>query len=120
MRKCRFLELREQEGGWAHYCGVGVSFYLLDEQRHLCRTCPVNALGDAPLCEHLEVYAFLESDAEEQAFVRVRFDCDLLGECLDDLSACASCAHHQVAQDRNPLALKLQGAVAGGAPRHEW
>lgn len=109
MRKCRFLEARrEQEGGWAYYyCGAGVNFYLLDEQRHLCRTCPVNALGDAPLCEHLEVYTFLERDAEGQAFVDVRFDCDLLDESLDDLSACANCAHYQVAGSRAASTLAL-------------
>ena len=109
MRKCRFLDVRrEQEGGWAYYCGAGVNFYALGKQRDRCRICPLNAMADAPLCEHLEVYTFLDRDADKQEFVCVKFDCDLLKEPLGDLSVCAKCLHYQIAQDGTPLALAFQ------------
>ena len=96
MKKCRFLKVRQRrQGGQAYYCGAGVNFYSVEENRRLCRTCPLNDPGDAPLCEHLEAYTYLDRDAEGQEFVRVEFDCGLLQEFLDGLDVCATCPHYQ-------------------------
>ncbi len=109
MKRCHFLEVRRgQKGEQTTYCGAGVNFYLLEERRHLCRTCPLNTLGDAPLCEYLQAYAFLESNPEGKEFVAMRFDCDLLDQPLDDLSVCMSCPHYQVARGHVPSTLALQ------------
>jgi hypothetical protein len=106
MKKCRFLETRRsREGGPAYYCGVGVNFFSVEENRRLCRTCPLNDLGDMPLCEHLEAYTFLKSNSERQGLVRVEFHCDLLYELLDGPNVCATCLHYQarrVCEDRVP------------------
>lgn len=96
MKECRFLEVRRsREGEQAYYCGAGVNFYSVEENRRLCRTCPLNTLGDAPLCDHLEAYTFLESNTEGHKFIRVEFDCSLLQEPLDGLDVCATCPHYQ-------------------------
>ena len=114
MKDCRFLEVRRRrEGGPAYYCGAGVNFYSVKENRRLCRTCPLNAPVGALLCEHLEAYTFLDSDAEGQKFVRVEFDCDLLREPMDSLDVCQTCPHYQRERVyKGPVSLKpaLQSA----------
>jgi len=114
MQDCRFLEVRRRsEGRQAYYCEVGVNFYSVGENRRLCRTCPLNKLSDAPLCDHLEVYTFLGSDAGGQELTRVEFDCGLLREPVDDLNVCQTCPHYQrkaVYGGHVPLLPTLQGA----------
>lgn len=96
MKDCRFLEVRRRPAGrQTYYCGMGVNFYSVGENRRLCRTCPLNDPGDVPLCEHLEAYTLLSSDAGGQEFIRVEFDCGLLREPVDDLNVCRICLHYQ-------------------------
>jgi hypothetical protein len=109
MKKCQFLERRcGQKSGRRCYCGAGVNFYLVGEKRYHCRACPLNDLGNAPLCEYLEVYTFLERDVDGEQRVKVRFHCDLLEETLDSLSVCGNCRHCQVARPSAPSTLALQ------------
>ena len=55
---CPFLKTGPRRQGDSPYrCAVGVNFYSVGPKRELCHTCPIAHLGDALLCEHLDVYS---------------------------------------------------------------
>ena len=112
MKTCQFLERRRgQKGGRKSYCGAGVNFYQVGERRYRCRACPLNDLGNVPLCEHLEVYTFLERDVEGEQLVEARFHCDLLDEPLGSFSVCGNCPHYQVARPAAPSTVAFQAGA---------
>ncbi len=78
---CPFLSRnRRQE----QICDAGFNFSSVGRNRELCRVCPLADLGDVPLCEHLDVFAFQERDvraSQERAEVvwkvHIQTECSL-------------------------------------------
>jgi hypothetical protein len=89
---CPFLETEPRRQGASRYCcAVGVNFYSVGEARELCRTCPIAHLGDALLCEHLDVYAFLRVNREGKQSVQVEMECRLGAAQVPDSARCDIC-----------------------------
>jgi len=89
---CPFLEADPcRQGGSLYCCAVGVNFYSVGPERELCQTCPVAHLGDALLCEHLDVYAFLQVNGEGKRSVRVEMECRLGAGQVPDSVRCDIC-----------------------------
>jgi hypothetical protein len=89
---CPFLETGPRWQGESLYCcAVGVNFYSVGPERELCQTCPVAHLGDALLCEHLDVYAVLQVNGERKRSVRVEMGCRLGVGQMSDSVRCDIC-----------------------------
>ena len=91
-KRCPFLETKPhcQESS-LYCCAVGVNFYSVGEGRKLCRTCPIAHLGDALLCEHLDVYTFLQVNREGKRSVQVEMECRLGAAQVPDAVRCDIC-----------------------------
>ena len=93
---CPFLETEPRRQGDSLYrCAVGVNFYSVGPERELCRTCPIAHLGDALLCEHLDVYTFLQVNGERKRSVRVEMECRLGAGQVPDSVRCDICPEMQ-------------------------
>lgn len=93
---CPFLETGPRRQGDSLYrCAVGVNFYSVGPERELCRTCPIAHLGDALLCEHLDVYTFLQVNGEGKRSVRVEMECRLGAAQVPDSVRCDICPEMQ-------------------------
>jgi hypothetical protein len=89
---CPFLETEPRRQGASRYCcAVGVNFYSVGEARELCRTCPIAHLGDALLCEHLDVYAFLQISREGKRSIQMEMECRLGAGQVPDSVRCDIC-----------------------------
>jgi hypothetical protein len=91
---CPFLSINHRQ---EQFCDAGVNFSFTGRYREICRTCPLADLGDVPLCEHLDVFAFRERElsvsqgkAETNWKVHIQTQC-----CLDTAvpaeSRCLGC-----------------------------
>ncbi|HID87290.1 MAG TPA: hypothetical protein EYP55_07910 [Anaerolineae bacterium] len=91
-RYCPFLEAGPRwQGDSLYRCAVGVNFCSVGEGRELCHTCPIADLGQALLCEYLDVYSFLQVDPEEGQSVRVEMECRAPEGGPDDFHRCEIC-----------------------------
>lgn len=89
---CPFLETEpRRQGDWPYRCAIGVNFYSVGPERELCHICPVAHLGDALLCEHLDVYTFLQVNRERKRSVQVEMECRLGADPLPDPVRCDIC-----------------------------
>jgi|GEM_PF-4201496 len=52
---CQFLRFRSTH---EPVCAAGINFYSVGEAREICRVCPLAGLGDAPICEDLDVLVY--------------------------------------------------------------
>ena len=71
------------------------------------------AVESRPLCENLEVYAFLEREEVGQEAVLVGLGCILLDKPLSSLSRCGKCPHYQMV----PSSLNALIALRAVAPQ---
>ena len=58
---CPFLSTDSRQ---EQICDAGFNFSCVGKNREICHTCPLADLGDVPLCEHLDVFAFLEREVD--------------------------------------------------------
>ena len=64
------------------FCDAGFNFSSVGKNRKICRTCPLANLGDIPLCEHLDVFAFLEREVDvSQGNAEIIWKAQILTEC---------------------------------------
>jgi len=96
LNDCPFLETNGTRG-WLprRACAVGANFYSVGPERELCHTCPIAHLGNALLCEHLDVYAFLQVNGEGKRSVRVEMECCLGAGQASDSIRCDICPEMQ-------------------------
>ncbi len=93
---CPFLEADPfRQKDLPYCCAVGVNFYSVGPERELCQTCPIAHLGDALLCEYLDVYAFLQVNREGKRSVRVEMECRLGAGQVPDSVRCDICPERQ-------------------------
>ena len=111
-KHCPFLETRPRRQGDSLYCcAVGVNFYSVGPERELCRTCPIAHLGDALLCEHLDVYTFLQVNREGKRSVQVKMECCLGAGSVPDSVRCDICPEMQDAGPEGVPGLVSLGGV---------
>ncbi len=111
-KHCPFLETGPRWQGESFYCcAVGVNFYSVGPERELCQTCPVAHLGDALLCEHLDVYAVLQVNEERKRSVRVEMGCRLEPNQVSDSARCDVCPGMQDADPEGIPGLVSLGDV---------
>ena len=82
---CPFLSRnRRQE----QICDAGFNFSSVGPNRELCRVCPLADLGDVPLCEHLDVFAFKEREVRTSlARDEIIWKVHIQTECTHDTAA---------------------------------
>ena len=102
---CHFLEHCPHHEGLC--CAAGVNFRSVGQEREICAACPLADLGDVPLCEHLDVFTYLERKGVVWA-VRVEAECTLKDDPSPD-SRCSICPHAQrlVLTSRSDAAMLL-------------
>jgi len=90
VKHCQFLESdRHKSDSPPDRCAIGVNYYSVGRNRELCHMCPMLEIGDAPLCEHLDIFAFLQRG--RKGFIELEMVCALSGTELPDLEGCWSC-----------------------------
>jgi hypothetical protein len=83
---CYFL--KERTAGQPG-CAAGANFYSVGQAREVCHTCPLADLGNAPLCEKLNVYTYWERK-QGNWVIRAEVECSLDERTSSDLR-CAAC-----------------------------
>jgi polyhydroxyalkanoate synthesis regulator phasin len=109
---CPFLETGPRwQGGSLYRCTVGVNFCSVGERRELCRICPIADLGQALLCEHLDVYTFLQVDAEGGQSIRVEMECRAPEDEPVGFCRCEICPKKRAMEPDDIQDIGWQGAI---------
>ncbi|MFQ6059105.1 MAG: hypothetical protein ACE5MB_09550 [Anaerolineae bacterium] len=111
---CPFLEAGLRWRGDSPYrCAIGVNFYSVGRGRELCRTCPIADRGQALLCEHLDVYTFLQVDPKGKQSIQVEMECQAPDSGLADFRRCDICPARRAVEPDEAQGLDWRRANRG-------